>query len=462
MSDEICNICCEKYNKTIRRPIPCRYCNYSTCYKCQKTYLFNSYEHAHCMKCKNQWTRENLDDIFPKSFVNGDYKKHREVVLYEQEKSMFPETMIYVEAEKIVRNQKEEINKLYTKRTEYYEAISDLERVETDISDKYFSYCDKRLEILRQIANNDVEISHLSMMNSNITNMITNNNIVSKEKKKFIRACPAEGCRGFLSTAWKCGLCDVWVCPDCLEIKSCQNDDEHVCKPENIETAKLLAKDTKPCPTCASLIFKLEGCDQMFCVQCYTAFSWKTGFICTGRIHNPHYYEYLRKNGGIPREIGDIPCGGMPNMNSIRAKLTTFIVDVDDITLFSNIVRCYHHIYDVELNRNQENRVADNRDLRIKYILSDIDEETFKRTLYMREKTNEKKREFNCIWQMFCEICVDVMRRFLEEADEHNIESFRYEFYGLREYVNNLLKNICKRYKIKEWRISDKWFIIRV
>ena len=48
----------------------------------------------------------------------------------------------------------------------------------------------------------------------------------------------------------------------------------------------------------------VKNCDQIWCTLCQTAFSWKTGIIEQGRIHNPHYYEFLRNqaNGEIPRE----------------------------------------------------------------------------------------------------------------------------------------------------------------
>lgn len=140
------------------------------------------------------------------------------------------------------------------------------------------------------------------------------------EKRAFVRACPANDCRGFLSTAWKCGLCNVWVCPDCHDIKKEQKDDSHICDKGALETAKLLAKEAKPCPKCAAQISKIDGCDQMWCTQCHTSFSWRTGQeVKEGEwVHNPHYYEWMRRNGkAIPRTPGDPggragvdPCGG--------------------------------------------------------------------------------------------------------------------------------------------------------
>lgn len=82
----------------------------------------------------------------------------------------------------------------------------------------------------------------------------------SREKRAFVKACVVTGCRGFLSTQYKCGICDTWVCPDCHEIKNGQKDQEHVCKPETVESIKLIAKQTRPCPKCGTVISKVDGC----------------------------------------------------------------------------------------------------------------------------------------------------------------------------------------------------------
>jgi hypothetical protein len=50
---------------------------------------------------------------------------------------------------------------------------------------------------------------------------------------------------------------------------------------------------------------------------CNTAFSWKTGEIVTGTIHNPHFYELQQRKGIQMRNVGDIQCGGMPRITPL-------------------------------------------------------------------------------------------------------------------------------------------------
>jgi hypothetical protein len=78
-------------------------------------------------------------------------------------------------------------------------------------------------------------------------------------ERRFVRACPVDGCRGFLSERWKCGTCEAAVCAKCHEPKA----EGHVCDPDVAASAALIASDSKPCPGCASLIFKISGCQQV-------------------------------------------------------------------------------------------------------------------------------------------------------------------------------------------------------
>jgi hypothetical protein len=215
-----CNICCDTYNKSGRLKISCPYCSYDSCRSCCQTYILSE-PIPKCMntECAKEWSRKFIRENFTDTFINSKYKKHIQDILFDQEKALLPATQPIIEEE--IRKQKirEEIK-------EIDKQIMDLMRIKREKEIRIHS---------RNVA-------------------------IASSHNRFIRSCPAEGCRGFLSTQWKCGICELWTCPDCHEVKGPERECEHTCDPNSVETAKLLAKDTKPCPKCHSNIFKISGC----------------------------------------------------------------------------------------------------------------------------------------------------------------------------------------------------------
>ena len=39
-----CSVCCENFNKTLRKQVICPFCNFETCKTCTQTYLLSSTE----------------------------------------------------------------------------------------------------------------------------------------------------------------------------------------------------------------------------------------------------------------------------------------------------------------------------------------------------------------------------------------------------------------------------------
>jgi hypothetical protein len=214
----------------------------------------------------------------------------------------------------------------------------------------------------------------------------------------------------------------------------------------------LLNKDTKPCPKCGTMICKISGCDQMWCPDCQTAFSWNKGTIEKGVVHNPHYYEFQRRNnnGVAPRNPGDIPCGGLPDYYTIR--------NVTTDARFGNMHQTLVHIQNVELRRhnNLEDEEPVNRDLRIKYLMNEISDAYLKQVLQQNEKARQKITDFRNIYQMFCDVGSDIFRQIVAEYypmrhDPPRLRAYLDEqfkiFDRLIEYFNDNLKKVGKVYK---------------
>jgi hypothetical protein len=367
-------------------------------------------------------------------FVNDAYKKHRENVLFELERSLMPSTQDEVKRVLTARRLARDVVQKYTEINTLRRNISTI--TPTTYEQKEFQCVLKRQEfdLLMQI-----ELLEFQQNNDTPT---------TKERRQFIRACPADGCKGFLSTAWKCGICELYTCNECHEIKG----QDHECKPENVATAKLLTSDSKPCPSCASLIFKIDGCDQMFCTSCHTAFSWRTGRIETGRVHNPHYYEYQRNRGTDQREIGDVQCGGLPGVNQVYRATGNSV-------LIGRILQSITHFQLVELPRFQNiNIMNPNRNLewRVKYMMNEMTEPEFKQKIQQIDKDLNKRLEIGQVSTTFIQVVSDLFTQLVTNRQK---DKFLIEYDYAIIYFNNLFKDISISYGCSVPYIDGHYYI---
>lgn len=423
---EICSICCETINISNRKDIKCLYCNYVACRECVTQFLLVNINEPNCMNCKKVWNREFLCNNFTKSFINNDYRDYRQQLLLDKEKALLPATQIIVEA------------------------INNKEKLQKSLDEYLIEVSIKKQEFYDEIKFNE---------------SIINGSTYNKQKKVFIKKCGVENCRGFLSEQWKCGICDTITCNKCLELLNQEQNQEHVCKEENIESAKLISKDSKPCPKCAALIFKIDGCNQMWCVVCHTAFSWTTGQIETSRIHNPHYYEMLRNmsaNGEIPREPENI-CNdvntGMPDNHQIQRLLRSKINDLEYNTFSKQILsitrQIFHILYD-HPNTFQEKYDKSKRELRIKYLMNNITEEEWKKELQRKEKKYEKTLNTYQVIKTLDILGGDIVR----SIPTKNINTIYDDFEKLRHCINDGLYKVGTQYSNNYKTINKEWFCI--
>lgn len=437
-----CQICFNKYTKILRKPVECQYCKYSSCLECAKKYILSIVTDPKCMKCNVAWNREFIDSHFTTTFRNNELKKHRENVLLDREKSLLPATVEQAQVAKQLKANKQNLHNLY----------------------------DKRIELQRELSNINRDIRNLQYNNRYTPNREGEaGTSAGSERKQFMRACVMSSCRGFLSTQWKCGICNVFVCPDCHEIKKSLKDEEHVCNPDNVASAKLLSKDSKPCPKCTALIYKIDGCNQMWCIMCQTPFDWVTGKeTSSNNIHNPEYYRYIReKNGGnIPRNAGDIPlrCGGLPEywtVNRYLEKNNKYVAD----TRFNNLYQFHRtimHISDVEIRRHPDNIITNYQELRISYLLDEINEDEWKFELQRKEKKRELSTARRNVYEMIVTIAADLFHKLLLTKVPAEIIQILDEFEEAIKYYNESIENVAKRFNstsIKN-KFTDQWQLV--
>ena len=441
-----CVICEEKSNKNTHAPITCNFCNFEACRTCCETYLLSQTD-AKCMNtaCGKPWDRKFMVSAFPKSFMTNQWKKHREQVFLDKELALLPATQPIVED----RNRKIKISKK-------------IEEIDNLIRDLLV----KKRELQYAMATpykDKTRVSH------------------------FVRACADPECRGYLSSQWMCGLCEKHACKGCHVLLDINERQPHVCNPDELATAKLLDKDTKPCPSCKTGIFKIEGCDQMWCTQCKTAFSWRTGAIETV-IHNPHFYEWQRRTGGeARRNPGDVMCGQeithqiMENLSRrlrISATANTRGAPVYKTplskTLYDRayvVVRSIIHLRAIQL---PDYRVGDNEnnlELRVSYMRQEIDKDMFMQRIQRSNKQFEKKREIYNIISLFIQTMTDIMFRFQDEVNKSNLDSAEKildETQVIQDYTNECLRDIGETYRNKSKKIqfyaldSDRYDITNV
>jgi hypothetical protein len=432
-----CGICMEFFNKVEHTKVTCPFCEKDACRRCVQTYLTTTTNDPNCMHCHRAWEREFVDDNLTATYRMGEYKKHRENVLLDREIALMPATQYRAEqirkAEQMTRELlppfDEQLKKLYEKQAIINREINNVYNLRADTQ--------QQIHLLR-------------------TGRVKKDRV----ETQFIRKCPDGECRGFLSTAWKCGLCSKWACPECHEIKGDERDAEHTCKPENVATAKLLAKDSRPCPGCGTVITKIEGCDQMWCPMCHVAFSWRTGQKETGVIHNPHFYEWQRRaNGGVaPRVAGDIPCGGIPHYTEFRQRLTG--LPATTMTTLLEFHRVLNHVQHAELPRyHTVFNEMDNQELRIQYLLGNVDQEFLKVEVQKRERKNEKERAVRRIMEVMVQAGTDILRRIMAETDVTKKNKICKEVDGLREYINDLYTKIHERMKLSVPNYKENWTV---
>jgi hypothetical protein len=383
------------------------------------------------MGCKSSLSLDFIASVTPKTFYNKTYRDHR------TENEMSVQMSLLPTSQHLVTNLVE---------------ANRIEKSELPPIDEEIEFLEQRM----------TELYRERDLVTRTVNALRYKKVDDKpERRTFIRACPHEECRGFLSTAWKCGTCETYVCSDCHVVKAGRDDPTHMCDEGDKATIALLKADTKPCPKCATMITKVVGgCDQMWCTSCNTQFSWNREVITNEVDHNPHYYQHLREqnNGVVPRQQGDFRRGECANRHTniyhIEKELN---LRGHTFPSLDNCHRLINHVHMVImiLDFPVVDGVPDSEDLRVSYLMKEITKSQMKSTIQKRVKKREKNIEVNQVLQMFIDTLSDLFINYINGPAED--ASLYTQAHALREYVNRNLIAIGSRYANKTPHFDNNW-----
>ena len=485
-----CQICYEKFTAQARKPIECHACFQVACSSCIVYYLLNTTGNPSCMfkNCNKSWSDNYIFETLGKS-VYSKFRDFKLEQLFQKEKSLMPKSQIKIQNRREAERLLEEMKKLENRMFSFQQMLRF-----SDSLKNYHRYCGNHPII--NLENEAILRKEYNELCLNIRNMGKKrtellNGTENKDKLKFIKNCGKANCSGLLSIKWICGTCKTKFCKHCGEAKGIATDleiisddienesktegdeskaESHTCDSNLVETMKAIQKETKACPKCGINIYKIEGCSQMWCTNCHTAFDWTTRRIETGRIHNPHYYDWQRKvnNGDAPRVPGDIPpCQQIPpffnNNLKFRFLQTEMILCLEDFYRFVNEVdEVYNpaNFHDID-----ENTFELYRERLIENFYSS--EKHYKTNLKKEFNRFEKKLETQQIFLTFKTIIVETLNNLNQSKTEKEMYDLIDIIYNVVDFTNENLFKLSQKYstsvyeKIEYSRQerAERWFI---
>lgn len=303
-----CQICYSDFGP-VNVPLLCQKCKFIACSDCISRHL-DGIPIPACMDCREMWTYQNMIQM-----------------------GLTPEFIGYIKLTQYapmllnqLRGEAENILERIKIQERFNEMEKEIREIKGQCSDAFKSDRTEHKRLLAIRKQKEEELRNLKIQTA--LGQSKGDETIKEKIRCPLDQAPGEGCTGTVRSDLEahngrnyCDTCDRWICIKCMK----EREKEHECDPNDVETVKALRHNTRSCPRCRASIFKTEGCDQMFCTLCHTAFSWSSGKIETGRIHNPYFFQLseevrARLQGDMNVRVnteGDA-CNVMPDFSQLK------------------------------------------------------------------------------------------------------------------------------------------------
>jgi hypothetical protein len=207
-------------------------------------------------------------------------------------------------------------------------------------------------------------------------------------------------------------------------------------------------------------VHRIDGCPQMWCTQCQTAFDYNTGKRIRGQVHNPHYAQWMQTQDGDARQnVENVECV------DIMALASSAKVPFTDILMCRNI---YNGYYDISQQVRSE---GDYSRIRQKYLAGSSTEAQFESSIANKKSRHCYYLQVEALVEFFNAASkhmvaaklriLSVQRRKLPRVSMVNkIDTIAPSLPTLRElseltlFTNEKLEQLSKVYKLRRVKIS--------
>ena len=267
----------------------------------------------------------------------------------------------------------------------------------------------------------------------------------------------------------------------------------HTCKTEDVESVKEIHQHSRPCPNCKSKIFRISGCDTMWCTVCNTGFNWRTGMIINNAkdLHNPHYVDFIKKNPNFQyktaeekkhaeekkyteeKKTTENPLNQPAALHNPCDQLTLQTITIPDLNyiniitskssyIIQNVIIAFQqlmgHNRDYAIRHFVNRNNPDDVEYALRYLTHQWDEKRWRIQLEHNDRFRQTNREYVDVFMTWLVVMNDLFTNYILQEkkfiEHEKAKQFIKQMIEITEYTNKLLSDMNEIYKRVTVKIS--------